>query len=968
MGIQGLLRNLHPLLVPPPTHHSNANNNNNNNNNGNAASIKIQHNIRQFANKSLAIDASSWLHKAGYTCSAKLVESIENNTRDPHAEKAYSDYIIRRCESLLRDAKISSIYLVFDGVRVPLKSGTNANRENKRQLNLQEARRLMSQGRRKEADEKYKLCVKSTELMARVVCGAVQRKWGKCGPVKCIFAPYEADSQLAKLCIDGITHAVVTEDSDVLVYSAVCRKPFPIIYKLDKKDGSCDVVTMDWLLNDNFLPSSGGGGGGSKKNGGRRRRRNGVENDDDDDDDGSSSSSDEDEPTTMQVGEKKVKVVNSSMGDDEVHPSEVDYGDDNNMLFAPIRRTLPLPSSGLNNSGGRGGRSKKKASGSEFLSHLRAIANREVTNPGAGVRLFVQACVLSGCDYVANRLSKVGPIGAFKLVKENAHRDPSVRFGRILRGAKIAADVTSSDKDSEDCDDDFAGGDDFLDSIFPSGSDAERREKYEELLSQSEVVFYHHLVKEADTDEIVPLVAHKSEDDNKVNNLEVGEKFKPCLKRFESGLAFVGSPEEALKRCHKPAPPIQTSTGGWMTTARSKAFVNNNKPASKSQHQTKAAAPAALVQKKTALDKFLAGGNGRSAPGAGGTKSLSNKRAGTGLKLNNQPAAKGTTWSTLSKRKPSTQSVPKNNPYKSLAKTAVATASDKSSATEEKANPVAQFAHNDSKPKPQKTPVNIRPKNSNQNLTSPFFSPNATVGMNFDYGVPSVSKPKVAKQSLQDQSIECTDLKENESVALEPSELDDGGTESTLPETNGARGAVVKRANHEFEYVVTESPPTKPSKRNKSNYFNQTNKEDGLPRRVSASPPEHFKSNEMLSSSVDIIDLVDDSNHAENVLNERKPNTPVKSAPKKSSVTNTFQRPYYLVDPKDRQSTKRKASAILAGFERQKEISEPRQQFSSTSRTLLGQKKSVAPKSTLKKRPTKSSSLKDFFGDRERDY
>ena len=128
--------------------------------------------------------------------------------------------------------------------------------------------------------------------------------------------------------------------------------------------------------------------------------------------------------------------------------------------YLHIRRTLPLPSSSVNNNGGR---SKKKATGSEFLSHLRAIANREVTNPGAGVRLFVQACVLSGCDYVANRLSKVGPIGAFKLVKENAHRDPSVRFVRILRGAKIAADVTS-DKDSEDCDDDFAG-DDFLDSM-----------------------------------------------------------------------------------------------------------------------------------------------------------------------------------------------------------------------------------------------------------------------------------------------------------------------------------------------------------------------------------------------------------------------------------------------------------------------------------------------------------------------
>eukprot|EP00578_Thalassiosira_sp_NH16_P014553 CAMPEP_0181120774 /NCGR_PEP_ID=MMETSP1071-20121207/24350_1 /TAXON_ID=35127 /ORGANISM="Thalassiosira sp., Strain NH16" /LENGTH=58 /DNA_ID=CAMNT_0023205481 /DNA_START=38 /DNA_END=210 /DNA_ORIENTATION=- len=58
MGIQGLLRNLHPLLVPPPAHHSNSSNNNNEpgpppqRNNP-----SIRHNIRQFRNRSLAIDA-----------------------------------------------------------------------------------------------------------------------------------------------------------------------------------------------------------------------------------------------------------------------------------------------------------------------------------------------------------------------------------------------------------------------------------------------------------------------------------------------------------------------------------------------------------------------------------------------------------------------------------------------------------------------------------------------------------------------------------------------------------------------------------------------------------------------------------------------------------------------------------------------------------------------------------------------
>ena len=67
MGIAGLLKNLHPLLVPPPTHHANNQQPQRNN-------PKIRHNIRQFSNKSLAIDASSWLHKAAYTCAERYVK------------------------------------------------------------------------------------------------------------------------------------------------------------------------------------------------------------------------------------------------------------------------------------------------------------------------------------------------------------------------------------------------------------------------------------------------------------------------------------------------------------------------------------------------------------------------------------------------------------------------------------------------------------------------------------------------------------------------------------------------------------------------------------------------------------------------------------------------------------------------------------------------------------------------------
>ena len=86
MGIQGLLRNLHPLLVPPPSHHSSGDRGSG----GGRRAGAVRHNVRQFAGRTLAIDASSWLHKAAYTCAERLVESTESGTRDPAAERAYS--------------------------------------------------------------------------------------------------------------------------------------------------------------------------------------------------------------------------------------------------------------------------------------------------------------------------------------------------------------------------------------------------------------------------------------------------------------------------------------------------------------------------------------------------------------------------------------------------------------------------------------------------------------------------------------------------------------------------------------------------------------------------------------------------------------------------------------------------------------------------------------------------------------
>jgi exonuclease-1 len=58
-----------------------------------------------------------------------------------------------------------------------------------------------------------------------------------------IISPYEADAQLAHLCNIGYCNSVLTEDGDILVYSAICGDPFNVFYKFDKT-GSVQVINL----------------------------------------------------------------------------------------------------------------------------------------------------------------------------------------------------------------------------------------------------------------------------------------------------------------------------------------------------------------------------------------------------------------------------------------------------------------------------------------------------------------------------------------------------------------------------------------------------------------------------------------------------------------------------------------------------------------------------------------------------
>jgi exonuclease-1 len=101
----------------------------------------------------------------------------------------------------------------MDGKRCPLKVVTNNDREQRRQQNLKEAREYKRRGDSRKAEEKYKMCIKIRDDFTEAVMKEVVRNFHKDNRVQLVWSPYEADSQLAKLCVDQIAHAVVTEVS-----------------------------------------------------------------------------------------------------------------------------------------------------------------------------------------------------------------------------------------------------------------------------------------------------------------------------------------------------------------------------------------------------------------------------------------------------------------------------------------------------------------------------------------------------------------------------------------------------------------------------------------------------------------------------------------------------------------------------------------------------------------------------------
>jgi exonuclease 1 len=184
-------------------------------------SITNRVHLREMAGTRLGVDAMCWLHRGLYCCSVELATGVVTNK--------YIQFFMSMVK-LLTDHGIEAV-VVFDGRAPPGKESTGEARQVKREHNKALAEEAMLEGDRYRAHQLYQRSVGVSSAMIGELI-TVLKKAG----VEFLVAPYEADSQLAFLNKRGYIDAVITEDSDSLVFG--CRK---VLFKLEK-DGMCNMI------------------------------------------------------------------------------------------------------------------------------------------------------------------------------------------------------------------------------------------------------------------------------------------------------------------------------------------------------------------------------------------------------------------------------------------------------------------------------------------------------------------------------------------------------------------------------------------------------------------------------------------------------------------------------------------------------------------------------------------------------
>ncbi|KAI5283477.1 Rad2 nuclease, partial [Ascosphaera acerosa] len=146
----------------------------------------------------------------------------------------YVDFALGRLHMLQHFGIIP--YVVFDGDNLPGKAATEEERAAKRASHRATGLALLDSGRTKDAHREFQGAVDVTPSMARAFIDELRRL-----DIKYVVAPYEADAQLVYLESQGMVDAILSEDSDLLVFGAK-----RLISKLDKHGDCIELSRADF--------------------------------------------------------------------------------------------------------------------------------------------------------------------------------------------------------------------------------------------------------------------------------------------------------------------------------------------------------------------------------------------------------------------------------------------------------------------------------------------------------------------------------------------------------------------------------------------------------------------------------------------------------------------------------------------------------------------------------------------------
>ncbi len=203
MGIEGLLKFLTPVTT--------------------------REQISSFQGQTAVVDIMSWLYKGCYRCAFELNQNIDTNN--------YLYYVFEMLDLLIY-YKIRPI-CIFDGKYVGKKEETLDKRKRNKEENKQRGLDYLKIGNEEEARKYLSRCIIIDERIIATTMRALHTK-----DIEFMVAPYESDSQIAKLVKLGFADFAITEDSDLVAYGV------RVVLKM-AQDGDCDYIDLNkWSPSD----------------------------------------------------------------------------------------------------------------------------------------------------------------------------------------------------------------------------------------------------------------------------------------------------------------------------------------------------------------------------------------------------------------------------------------------------------------------------------------------------------------------------------------------------------------------------------------------------------------------------------------------------------------------------------------------------------------------------------------------